>query len=147
MDQQQRLSRLSSGVVIIRQSDIGPLLLMLRSFANWDFPKGAVEPGEEPHEAAVREVREETTICDLQFPWGLACIDTGPYAKGKITRYYIGSTQTREVALPVNPSLGHSEHDEWRWVTLEQAHQMASPRVISVLNWAEATCPQFAEFA
>ena len=43
---------------------------MLRAYRNWDFPKGVVEPGENPLYAAVREVREETSLDALDFRWG-----------------------------------------------------------------------------
>ncbi|MGH8579780.1 MAG: NUDIX domain-containing protein [Gammaproteobacteria bacterium] len=33
---------------------------MLRAYNYWDFPKGTVEPAEDPFEAACREVEEET---------------------------------------------------------------------------------------
>ncbi len=70
MTAQTRPRRLSCGVVVVRRSGSGPLLLMLRSFAHWDFPKGMQEADESPLETAIREVREETTIDDLDFPWG-----------------------------------------------------------------------------
>ena len=76
------------------------------AYRNWDFPKGLVEAGEEPIEAAVREVREETTLDDISFDWGLAYMDTGPYNKGKISRYYIARSKETQVRLPVNPELG-----------------------------------------
>ena len=47
---------------------------MLRAYRNWDFPKGMVEPGEEPLAAARREVREETLIEDLAFELGARSI-------------------------------------------------------------------------
>jgi 8-oxo-dGTP pyrophosphatase MutT (NUDIX family) len=128
--------RLSSGVVVSREASIGPLFLMLRAFTHWDFPKGMVEQGEQPKQAALREVREETTITDLEFPWGNEFIETGPYSKGKTARYYIGTTKTMEIELPVNPEIGRPEHVEFRWVNLSQAINLTSPRVVEVLNWA-----------
>ena len=65
-----RLVRLSAGVVLVRETDDGWRYLLLRAFTHWDFPKGMVEPGEEPLAAAIREVREETLIEDLHFEWG-----------------------------------------------------------------------------
>ena len=109
---------------------------MLRAFNHWDFPKGMVEAGEGPKQAALREVREETTVRDLEFPWGNVHIETGPYNHGKVARYYIGVTQQEEIELPYNPEIGRPEHSEYRWVTLEQARQLVSPRVLEVLDWA-----------
>ena len=55
-------TRLSSGVVIVSLLNRKLRFLLLRAYRNWDFPKGLVEPGEEPIEAAIREVREETGL-------------------------------------------------------------------------------------
>jgi bis(5'-nucleosidyl)-tetraphosphatase len=112
---------------------------MLRAYRNWDFPKGLVEPGEDPLAAARREVREETLIEDLHFDWGEAYQETGPYGRGKIARYYLAATRTENIALPVSPELGRPEHHEWRWVTPEAALSLASARVRPVVRWAAAT--------
>ena len=58
---------LSAGVVVVRRTDDGWRVLLLRVYNYWDFPKGVVEPGEDALTAARREVREETTIDDLEF--------------------------------------------------------------------------------
>jgi len=128
--------RLSSGVVVSRETEKGPRFLMLRAFTHWDFPKGMVEQGEQPKQAALREVREETTIMDLEFPWGNEFIETGPYSRGKTARYYVGVTQQTEIELPVNPEIGRPEHVEFRWVSWRQATKLTSPRVVEVLDWA-----------
>jgi 8-oxo-dGTP pyrophosphatase MutT (NUDIX family) len=131
-----RSTRLSAGVVVVRQAEEGWRFLLLRAFNHWDFPKGMVELGEEPLEAAVREVREESTIDDLDFAWGQASIRTGPYSHGKVACYYIAMTRTEAVTLPVIPELGRAEHSEFRWVDFDEAMALVSPRVKPVLRWA-----------
>jgi 8-oxo-dGTP pyrophosphatase MutT (NUDIX family) len=131
--------RLSAGVVVVRRFPDGWRFLMLRAFKNWDFPKGLVEPGEEPLAAARREVKEETGIEDLRFDWGLAYRETEPYANRKVARYHVAATQSADVTLPVNPELGHPEHHEFRWVSLEQALALCPPRLAPVLRWAAHT--------
>jgi len=131
-----RSTRLSAGVVVVRQAEEGWRFLLLRAFNHWDFPKGMVEPGEEPLEAAVREVREESMIDDLDFAWGHASTRTGPYSRGKVACYYIAVTRTEAVTLPVNPELGRAEHSEFRWVDFDEAMALVSPRVKPVLRWA-----------
>lgn len=128
--------RLSSGVVIVSVLDRKLKFLLLRAYRNWDFPKGLVEPGEEPIDAAVREVREETTLDDISFDWGMVFMDTGPYNKGKISRYYIARTKEVHVRLPVNPDIGIPEHQEARWVDFAKALVMVSPRLQPVVRWA-----------
>ena len=131
-----RPPRLTSGVVVVRSTPSGWLFLMLRAYRNWDFPKGGVEPGEQPLAAARREVREETAIGDLRFTWGEDYQETEPYGNNKVARYYIAETQTAGVTLPVNPDLGRPEHNEGRWVTLAVARTLGSPRVVAIVEWA-----------
>jgi 8-oxo-dGTP pyrophosphatase MutT (NUDIX family) len=131
-----RSTRLSAGVVVVRQAEEGWRFLLLRAFNHWDFPKGMVEPGEQPIEAALREVREESLIDDLDFAWGQASTRTGPYSHGKVACYYVAVTRTEAVTLPVNPELGRPEHSEFRWVDFDEAMALVSPRVKPVLRWA-----------
>jgi 8-oxo-dGTP pyrophosphatase MutT (NUDIX family) len=131
-----RSPRLSAGVVVVRLTAGGWRFLLLRAFNHWDFPKGMVEPGEEPLAAAIREVQEESTITDLEFAWGELATQTGPYSRGKTARYYVARTQTEAVVLPVNPELGHPEHSEYRWVDYDEAMALVSPRVRPVVKWA-----------
>jgi bis(5'-nucleosidyl)-tetraphosphatase len=131
-----RSPRLSAGVVVVRPTAEGLRFLLLRAFNHWDFPKGMVEAGEEPLAAAVREVREESLIDDLEFAWGESSTQTGPYSRGKIARYFIARTATVDITLPVNPELGRPEHSEFRWVSHDEAVELVSPRVRPVLRWA-----------
>ena len=111
---------------------------MLRCYGYWDFPKGEVEPGEEPLQTARREVTEETGLKDLDFHWGEAFVETPPYAGGKVARYYLAESRAGEVTLPINPELGHPEHHEYRWVDLDEAPALLNERVQRVLSWARA---------
>lgn len=49
----------SAGVVVARLDNGGWRLLAHRAHSNWDSPKGTVEPGEAPLDAAIRETVEE----------------------------------------------------------------------------------------
>jgi 8-oxo-dGTP pyrophosphatase MutT (NUDIX family) len=128
--------RFSAGVVVVHVADSAVQYLLLRAYKNWDFPKGLVEPGEQPLDAALREVREETTLENLAFDWGTDYVDTGPYNKGKISRYYVARSDVTKVHLPINPELGFPEHQEARWVGFETALTMVSPRLKPVVQWA-----------
>jgi len=127
---------LSCGVVLARQTDAGIITLMLRAYHHWDFPKGLREPGEEPLETALREVGEETGIRQLCFDWGERFTETGPYSRGKTARYYLASTECAEVVMGLSPETGVPEHNEWRWVTFDEAFDLGSPRVRTVVQWA-----------
>jgi 8-oxo-dGTP pyrophosphatase MutT (NUDIX family) len=126
----------SAGVVPARRDANGWRLLLLRSFQNWDFPKGGVEAGETPLEAAIRETLEEADLSDLSFDWGEDYIETGPYgSRKKVARYYLARTERLHIILPVSPDLGRPEHDEWRWVDIDRAARMLPPRLQPVLDW------------
>ncbi|WP_274378360.1 bis(5'-nucleosyl)-tetraphosphatase [Thiobacillus denitrificans] len=127
---------LSAGVVAVRREAGGWRLLVLRAYRNWDFPKGVVEAGEPPHDAAIRETAEETGIDDLVFAWGDDFRETAPYGQGKIARYYLAETQQTQITLPVSPELGRPEHDEWRWVDFDTAQDLLPPRLAPILTWA-----------
>ncbi len=128
--------RLSAGVVVVRRAPTGWLFLMLRAYRNWDFPKGMVETGETPLDAARREVFEETSIDRLDFTWGTAFKETVRYAGNKVARYYIAQTDLEAVTLPINKDLGRPEHDEWRWLSYEATLARASARLLPVASWA-----------
>ena len=129
-------SRLSCGVVVARETDAGWLTLMLRAYHHWDFPKGIRERGEEPMQAAIREVGEETGVTELSFDWGDRFFETGPYSRGKIARYFIATTAQEKVEMGISPETGEPEHHEWRWVTFDEAYDLGAPRVRSIVQWA-----------
>ncbi len=131
--------RLSAGVVVVRQAREAWSFLMLRAYRNWDFPKGLVEPGETPLDAARREVREETLIEELEFSWGEVYRETAPYSHKKVARYYLAQTRTEQVSLPVQPDLGRPEHNEWRWVGFDEGLALCSPRLEPIMRWAGET--------
>lgn len=130
---------LSAGVIIVRGRGAARRYLLLRAYRNWDFPKGVVEPGEDPLQGAIREVAEETTLTDLDFRWGHDYRETAPYGRGKVARYYLAETARADVSLPVSPELGRPEHDEFRWVDHAAAKRLLPTRLQSILAWAEKT--------
>lgn len=129
---------LSAGVVVVRYFDGAPKFLLLRAYGYWDFPKGMVSAGEEPLGAAIREVEEETTLTNLDFRWGHIFQETEPYgSKNKIARYYIAESKAGATRLPASAELGKPEHDEFRWLSYDEAKELLVPRVRAVLDWAD----------
>ena len=129
---------LSAGVIVARHEGDSWRYLLLRVYSYWDFPKVIVEPDEDPIQAARREVEEETGVGELMFSWGHDYRETPPYGPGKVARYYVAETQQIQVILPVSSELKRPEHDEFRWVTYEEACRLVSPRVAPILHWAHA---------
>jgi 8-oxo-dGTP pyrophosphatase MutT (NUDIX family) len=67
----------SAGGVVFRRGPDGVVrfLLIRDSYKNWGFPKGHLEPGEPPADAARREVTEETGLDELVLHGPIKVID------------------------------------------------------------------------
>lgn len=66
----------SAGGVVFRRLDRGRVFLLIRDpYENWGLPKGHIEPGETPEQAALREVAEETSLTGLRVLAQLPTID------------------------------------------------------------------------
>lgn len=70
-----RLETSAGGVVIHRRDGELSYLLIRDSYGNWGFPKGHLEQGERPEDAALREVREETGLDALRLQAPIHTID------------------------------------------------------------------------
>ena len=130
------IEKLSCGAVIVRRADDLWFTLMLRAYTNWDFPKGIREAGETSLEAAIREIGEETGINQLDFAWGENYLDTGPYSRGKVARYYLAQTEQQTIEMGLSPETGQPEHHEARWMSFDAAYDISSPRVRLAVQWA-----------
>lgn len=129
----------AAGVVVFRRTERGPYFLVLRAYRNWDFPKGLVEAGEDQLACAKRELKEETGLAGVDFPFGDEFKETLPYSGNKVARYYLGETEEVEIELPVSKELGRPEHHEYRWVAYDDAEDLLPPRLAIVLDWAKRT--------
>jgi 8-oxo-dGTP pyrophosphatase MutT (NUDIX family) len=117
---------ISAGGVVIRRTEDGVRYLVIRdSYRNWGFPKGHVEAGEGPEEAALREVQEETGLKDLRILAPLPTIEWYFRFRGKlihkVCHFYLMETES-----------GHTspQHSEGitvcRWEPYEQALRLLS---------------------
>lgn len=89
----------------------------------WEFPDGKVEPGESDSNALTRELREELAIeVHLGEPIATA---THPYPNASVTLVGLSATLDGD-----SPTL--SEHDELRWLTVDE---------LDTVPWAPADLP------
>ena len=59
---------ISSGIILFNESNKTRKYLLLNyPTGHWDFVKGGVEFGENHHQTASRETKEETGITDIEF--------------------------------------------------------------------------------
>lgn len=62
------IRQVSAGGIVLRQSPEGIKVLLIEDrFGYWTWPKGHIEKDETPHEAALREIEEETGIAGLEI--------------------------------------------------------------------------------
>src|SRR5712691_4327828 len=80
----------SAGGVVFRRGPDGQVrfLLIRDSYKNWGFPKGHLETGEPPAEAARREVAEETGLEELLVHGPIKVIDWYFRFRGKTIHKY-----------------------------------------------------------
>jgi 8-oxo-dGTP pyrophosphatase MutT (NUDIX family) len=107
----------SAGVVVFRSYPRREYLV-LDYGSHWDFPKGHIEPGEEPMATARRELREETGIDDARFVSGYTERMRYVYRKAgeqmrKVVIYFLAETTSENVTLS-------HEHCGYAWVTYEE---------------------------
>src|SRR5690348_13564264 len=129
------------GVAIVRLVDGVYKFLMLRNDWFWEpGGKGKQEEGETDVETALRELEEETGLTpkDLDFRWGKTSYTTEKYAKGKTATYYLAKTDVERIEIPINTEIGKREHSEYKWMTYDEAHKVAVPRIQKVLEWAKS---------
>ncbi|MEK6718982.1 MAG: bis(5'-nucleosyl)-tetraphosphatase [candidate division NC10 bacterium] len=109
---------ISAGVILVRNRSQREYLL-LDYGSHWDFPKGHIEPGEDPQATAARELQEETGIRDARIVPGFKESMRYFYRKAgegmlKVVIFFLAETPTGEVTLS-------HEHSGYVWLSYEDA--------------------------
>jgi len=104
----------------------------------WQMPQGGIDRGEEPQDAAMRELTEETGVRSAEIVQQIGewlCYDLPPQRQGKAFKgRYRGQAQRwfalrftgseKEIRLDAH---GKPEFSEWRWVTLLETPKLVVP--------------------
>lgn len=110
----------SAGTVLFNENNGRIEYLLLHYPAgHWDFPKGNIEQGERELDTVRREVKEETSIDDIEFIDGFRKKIRYNYKrKGRLVYkeviFYLAKTNERNVCLSY-------EHQGYRWLDYDQA--------------------------
>jgi 8-oxo-dGTP pyrophosphatase MutT (NUDIX family) len=82
----------------------------------WDLPGGNIDPGETPKQTAIRETEEETNL--IVEKKDLIPVGSKPMS-GTYRYYYATKDWQGEIEFKMNPESGFIEHDEYKWVNIE----------------------------
>ena len=112
----------SAGGVVFRRADDGAIryLLIKDSYGHWGFPKGHLEQGETPAEAAARETTEETGLDDLRLHTPIAMIDWYFRHRGRLIHKFCHFFLLESERGDPIPQLDEGI-TECRWRPLEEA--------------------------
>ncbi|MFN2451306.1 MAG: NUDIX hydrolase [Candidatus Dormibacteria bacterium] len=118
----RRPSEVSAGGVVVRRSGTGWDVCLIRVGRSWSLPKGGIEAGESPAQAALREVAEETGLppACLQLRGPLPAAE---YAYRRDARLVFKRVHHFLVEAAGSEPLRHqaSEVDEAAWFPLQEA--------------------------
>jgi predicted NUDIX family NTP pyrophosphohydrolase len=146
---------LSAGVLLFRERD-GEIQVLLikpggpfwrkKNAGAWMIPKGRVEAGELPVEAALREFEEETGTRLTSIPFELAKVRQ---AGGKWVEAFAiegdldaGAITSNDFEVEWPPRSGRMERfpecEEARWMSLAQARELMLPSQLPLIDALEA---------
>ena len=144
----------SAGILLFRQRSGKTEVLLVKpggpfwrnkDAGAWMIPKGMVEPGEVPAEAALREFEEEVGVKLTAVPFPLATVRQ---AAGKIVEAFAvegdldcSAINSIEFEMEWPPCSGERqsfpEVEEARWMDLQEARELMLPSQLPLLDALE----------
>lgn len=127
----------SAGAFVFRRVGASMEVLMVRSRRGWGFPKGHIEAGETPAEAAVRETREETGLEIRLRPEAHWEVRSGLAGEERKVTYFLAEP------VPARPPIRSEEHLDACWQPASAAEMLLrfaedAPAFRAALALAEA---------
>ena len=115
----------AGGIVFRRDGEQTYFLLIRDPYRNWGFPKGHLKDGEEPAQAALREVAEETGLAALELRTRVDTIDWTFRFRGravhKTCHFFLIETSDQRTAPQRTEGISAC-----RWASYEQANRLIS---------------------
>jgi 8-oxo-dGTP pyrophosphatase MutT (NUDIX family) len=113
----------SAGGIVTHGNEV---LLVCENDCFWGFPKGQLEAGETPLQAAVREIAEEAGCNNCTAVRSLGAYERHPYtlqntldtSSIKHITMYLFTTQSKDLAAPTEPTI------RARWVAKDEVAAM-----------------------
>ena len=129
----------AAGIILFRNEKNHPVILGLKALpkfrrknnGTYDIPKGRIDPGETPQQAAFRECYEETGIVPIR-------IVAGPFIDGPMV-VWLGQTDEENVIIAENPETGEKEHESYKWLKPDVIKKNCLDYLKISLDWAEKT--------
>jgi 8-oxo-dGTP pyrophosphatase MutT (NUDIX family) len=111
--------------VVYRRGEPPQVLLIRDPYENWGLPKGHIEGGETPEQAAVREVEEETGLAHLEVVAQLPTIDWYFRDRGRLVHkfchFFLLETGRSEAVPQLDEGI-----TECQWLTVAAALETVS---------------------
>ena len=101
----------------------------------WQMPQGGIDEGENYYEAAIRELKEETSVVSVKFiqeidkkltyilPDHLIGIIWRGRCKGQIQKWFVMRFVGKETEININTK--KPEFLDWKWVDLDELPKIA----------------------
>ena len=108
----------------------------------WQMPQGGIDEGENYYEAAIRELKEETSVVSVKFiqeidkkltyilPDHLIGIIWRGRYKGQIQKWFVMKFTGNESEININTK--KPEFLDWKWIDLEDLTKIAVPFKLEV---------------